>query len=48
MQYAGKPLQVLSKQREILPNTESDPSSEVETELFIGLPERRLKAPSFK
>ncbi|XP_024028226.1 MADS-box protein SOC1 isoform X2 [Morus notabilis] len=46
--YAGKPLQVLNKQREILPNTESDPSSEVETELFIGLPETRLKAPSFK
>lgn len=31
------------QQRESQPNTESSPSSEVETELFIGLPETRAR-----
>ncbi|GMN57897.1 hypothetical protein TIFTF001_027000 [Ficus carica] len=43
--YAAKPVQVLTQRRETLPpNPESDTSSEVETELFIGLPETRPKS----
>ncbi|PON85170.1 MADS-box transcription factor [Trema orientale] len=41
--YGIKPIQALNNQRENLANTESNPSSDVETELFIGLPETRLK-----
>lgn len=35
--------QGLNEPREIIPYEESSPSSDVETELFIGLPETRAK-----
>ncbi|PQQ17267.1 MADS-box protein SOC1 [Prunus yedoensis var. nudiflora] len=38
-----QPRQASNEQRENLAYTESSPSSDVETELFIGLPERRAK-----
>ncbi|BBG97453.1 AGAMOUS-like 20 [Prunus dulcis] len=38
-----QPRQASNEQRENLAYTESSPSSDVETELFIGLPERRMK-----
>ncbi|KAL5565436.1 hypothetical protein UlMin_028600 [Ulmus minor] len=42
--YGVQPLQTLNNERQKLPYTDSDPSSDVETELFIGLPpERRQK-----
>ncbi|XP_059456278.1 MADS-box protein SOC1 [Corylus avellana] len=41
--FGVQPQQGLNEQREILPYEESSPSSEVETELFIGLPETRAK-----
>ncbi|XP_024173294.1 MADS-box protein SOC1 isoform X3 [Rosa chinensis] len=40
---AMQPRQPVSEQRENLACPESSPSSDVETELFIGLPERRSK-----
>ncbi|KAL5565420.1 hypothetical protein UlMin_028584 [Ulmus minor] len=42
--FGVQPLQTLNNERPKLPYTDSDPSSDVETELFIGLPtERRQK-----
>ncbi|KAL5565451.1 hypothetical protein UlMin_028615 [Ulmus minor] len=42
--YGVQPLQTLNNERQKLAYTDSDPSSDVETELFIGLPpERRQK-----
>ncbi|KAL5565445.1 hypothetical protein UlMin_028609 [Ulmus minor] len=42
--FGVQPLQTLNNERQKLPYTDSDPSSDVETELFIGLrPERRQK-----
>ncbi|KAL5565438.1 hypothetical protein UlMin_028602 [Ulmus minor] len=42
--YGVQPLPTLNNERQKLPYTDSDPSSDVETELFIGLPpERRQK-----
>lgn len=38
-----QPRQASNEQRENLAYIESSPSSDVETELFIGLPERRMK-----
>ena len=43
LQCGIQPQQGSNEQREILPYEESSPSSDVETELFIGPPEGRTK-----
>ena len=43
LQCGIQPQQGSNEQKEILPYKESSPSSDVETELFIGLPEGRAK-----